>query len=84
MDFINVQNVVSANQYFNAEGAAYIEFINNGDGVVLVDKVQVLPFGSFAPVPPVSGDRDYTQYTIEFLQPFTLKNLVVTRKFYNT
>ena len=73
------------NQYqykISADNANYIEFINNGDGIVTVDDVKILPFGSWAPVPPLADEENTTQYTIKFEAPATIYALMVTRKYY--
>lgn len=64
-----------------ADGANYIEFINQGDAIAYVDDVAILPLGSWSPAPPVAGDEDFTQYNIRFA-PGTLYDLVSVRKYY--
>ena len=66
-----------------AEGAAYVEFINQGDAPVMVENVTILPFGSWSPTTAVAGDLDFTQYRIKFNTPANNKSLVMVRKFYN-
>lgn len=64
-----------------AQGCNYIEFINNGDASVFVNEIEILPFGSWVPVPPLSGEQDFTTYRLKF-STGTVYNLVSVRKFY--
>jgi hypothetical protein len=75
------QSLSNQNNKWPGDGCNFIEFINQGDGIVFVDDVQILPWGSWAPSPPIDGHEDYTEYRIKFVQPATSFNLICVRKF---
>lgn len=67
--------------HWPASGCNYIEFINNGNGIVYVNQTKILPYGSWAPAPPLRGEADYTQYNLRW-ETATEYNLVCHRKYY--
>lgn len=78
---IITNSLSNQNPKWPGDGCNYIEFINQGDGIVRVEDVQILPWGSWSPAPPIEGHQDFTEYNIRFVQPATIFNLVCVRKF---
>lgn len=81
--YVIVTNVYVGDANLTGDGASYVEFINNGDQIVIIENVEIPPYGSWSPTPPVADHIDNTMYQLQFLTPTTKKKLVMVRKYLN-